>query len=260
MGYEDFWNPYNNNSPYPGSSNNSSQNPPATPRQSPYAPPSKDPFGFSPGGRPKPDQGGDASQPKPRNVQDMLNWGVGITKNMALPNPNKYIDRAVGQNYDPWSNESLNNPYAFMKDKANTGGYDYSDYMNPEGDPRMYRALAQQGAANANARTRASMMGLRARMGNNPSAYGLAALQSGMQGQSDLANQMANARVQSMNQNRQFREGMLNRAMGLQDERRSMWQKQIEREAVNAMDLAAYQRKSDIDKKNRPRRRVLGIF
>jgi hypothetical protein len=173
---------------------------------------------------------------------------------------NKYIDRAVGTNYDPWSNESLSNPYKFMSNPLNTGGYNYANYMDEGGDKNLYGALAQQGAMNANARTRASMMGLRARMGNNPSAYGLAALQSSMQGQSDLANTMANARVQSINQNRQFREGMLNRAMNLQDERRSMWQKQIEREAVNAMDLDAYKRKSDIDKKNRPRRRVLGIF
>lgn len=230
MGYYDNWSPYGEGQ-YTNGGDKSSPSPTApSPRQDVWGPP--------------------GGMPRPRGAFDRFRENT----------KNKYIDRAVGQNYDPWSNESLNNPYKFIGNPANTGGYNYADYMNPEGDPRMYAALAQQGAANANARTRASMMGLRSRMGNNPSAYGLAALQSGMQGQSDLANQMANARVQSMGQNRQFREGMLNRAMGLQDERRSMWQKQIEREAVNAMDLEAYKRKSEIDKKNRPRRRVLGIF
>lgn len=156
--------------------------------------------------------------------------------------------RIAGNGYDPWGAGGLTDPYEELK-RRDPGAY--SDFMNPEGDPRLFSAISERASRGVNARRRATLTGMRARMGSNPSAYGFAALRSDLEGQSDLAGSLADARVESYGQNRRFREGMFDRTMGAMEsrdtDRRGLWGRAMERE--HEVDI--YGRKSKIDKKNR---------
>ena len=167
------------------------------------------------------------------------------------------LGHLVGLGYDPWSDSGLTDPYDELK-RRDPGAYE--DFMNPEGDPRLFRAISERASRGVNARRRASLLGLRARMGSNPSAYGFAALQSDLSGQSDLAGALSDARLQSYDSNRRFRESLFDRAMSAREardvDRRSLFGRYGE--AEHELDL--FRRRAAIEKKNRPRQRFLGIL
>lgn len=106
-------------------------------------------------------------------------------------------------------------------------------FMNPGGDPELFNALREQGSRSAAGRRRSATLGLRARGANSPSSYAFAQLSANLQGESDLAGTMADARATSIGENRRFTEGLIgaqmNQDMGIQSERRTAMSKATDR-------------------------------
>lgn len=163
----------------------------------------------------------------------------------------------AGSGYNPWDDDALTDPYEELKRRDPAA---YEGFMNPEGDPVLFRAISERASRGINARRRATLTGMRARMGGggNPAAYGYAAMRSDLSGQSDLAGALADARVGAYGENRRFREGLFDRTMGAIEardtDRRGLWGREQERE--HELDL--YRRRAGIDKKNRKKGIKLG--
>lgn len=106
-------------------------------------------------------------------------------------------------------------------------------FLNPEGDPELFRALKERGARAAGGRRRAATGAIRARGGSSPAGYAYAQMLANLQGESDLAGTMSEATAASIGENRRFAEGLLDRKLGgaeeLQRERRSSFQRATDR-------------------------------
>jgi hypothetical protein len=138
-------------------------------------------------------------RPRPTNpLLDALHRRWGLNAAPAAP-------------VDPWARYDPSRSLDFLH---HIYGDRLDQYLNPEGDPRLYSALTEQARAEEGDRRRGALLGLRARGGDLPGSYGVAALLSDLNSESDLSRNLAGARERSMGANRDFLQGLAGQSLG----------------------------------------------
>lgn len=137
-----------------------------------------------------------------------------------------YVDpRFVGSSQFPYE-WAITDPFTEARNADPSG---YARFMDPSGDPELYRVLRQRSETASFGRRRQAVNSARLRAGGNPSASGYAAMLADVGSQSDLSRGLADASERSVLANRSFREGLTSRRLDAADRRDSEYRGAVQR-------------------------------